>query len=640
MHLTNGKLKDLREQLVKNPFSVDFSAVTKRDVSTDVGGSAPEMIYRDMATRVGAILNTRVLRALSNHLGDLVQDHPNPIDRAWELFSQNPYAPIRTVAGYAFLGADSVGSYLNVPFDSDFRMAAMATYALDEGCVQSGHTYLTPEQLRSKLSALDHRISPDAAVSAAIRMGEPIVMEQGRCYLRWLLACELKLAKALKTRHQNPVAPIYRKSDGDFARDLAFAQSEAKITLDESQRQALTKLLHSTSSIHTVTAGPGCGKTAIMEILVSMIGNSKKFLFCAPTGVAAKVLSARVGKWGVMAQTIHATLGVVEGGFNYNEANLLPADIIIADETSMDDLMLGTALISAVGPHTHIIFLGDTKQLPSVGPGNFLADLVKLPFDHHRLTTTHRNAGGILDAVNLVGNGQVSYVDREDVRFSPMPPADDAGIATVIEEYTNAVASYNGNLAKVGLLIARRKGQANVPGWNTTYLNTVLRERFNPDGEKIVGTTLFVGDRIIIRSNQALNQGKGKDGKDLIEEVVNGDKGFIQSYHLKDGEKYTVEKLMLKLDDGRTISYPAGTMDKLELGYAMTVHLTQGSEFEHVIFMGVNGSPSFIHRGILFTGWSRAKKHLHIYGDQAALMQIAAREIPARNSGVVEWFGN
>lgn len=637
IHAKAGTLAKLRDQLVNDPFSVDFSAVTKRNVTADSNVSVSERIYRDISTRFGAISNNRVMRALSKWLSELVADSDDPMQTAWEIFSKNPYGPIREVSGYAFLGADAIGRQLEYPYDSPCRLAALATYALDDGCLQAGHVFLTRAQITAKITALDYRVSVDDAVRHAIAMGEPIVEEDGKFYLSWLHACEKNLGQMLLHRLLTPITPIHHGETQELIGAIEMAQVNLGFDRDPSQREALMGVVTSSKSVHTITAGPGCGKTAIMELLVEVIGNRKKFLFCGPTGKSAKVLSGRIARWGIKATTIHTMLEVTNEGFAYNSDNLLPADIIIADETSMDDLPLMDALMSAVGPNTHIIFLGDTKQLPSVGPGSCLADLLLLPFDHHRLTKTHRNDGGILEVVNMAGAGYVDNMNRRDVTFSgSLPEATEIGINHILTDYVNAVTAAGGDIAKVGLLIARRKGDPLNPGWNSTYLNARLKMRMNPEGRKIPGSTLAVGDRIIIRTNQLLEQGKGANGEVVNEMVVNGDTGFIRHFEMREDNRFEVHYLTLDLDDGRSITYPGATMDALGLAYAMTVHAAQGSEYQHVLFICVNGSPSFIHSGILFTAFSRAKKHLHVVGDPQAIQQIARRPIPPRNTALIE----
>jgi exodeoxyribonuclease V alpha subunit len=637
LHVKAGTLGVLRGQLVRDPFSVDFSTVTNREIVVDSEMGLPELIYRDLATRIGAISNSRVIRSLAEWLAKRVEGTESPLQAAWAMFSTNPYGPISSVSGYAFLGADAIGHQLTYAFDSPCRMAALVTHVLDDGCLRSGHAFLTLAQLTDRMAVFDRRVSVADAVAHAITLGEPIIEDDGRYYLTWLRAHEMALASMFRGRLDASITAIYQGAGQELAGAIEMAQVEIGFEMDPSQRAALIGALTSNQSVHSVTAGPGCGKTALMEILVEVVGNRRRFLFAGPTGKSAKVLSGRIARWGVKATTIHSMLGATRDGFTFNAGNQLAADIIIADETSMDDLALMAALMAAVAAGTHVIFLGDTKQLPSVGPGNCLADLLKLGFDHHRLTKTHRNDGGILEVVGLAGNGVVDNKNRRDVTFSgSLPEATEEGVAGVLADYLAAVENVGGDMAKVGLLIAKRKGDAVTPGWNVTYLNARLKGVMNPDGCKIVGSSLTVGDRIIIRKNQSLEQGKDAEDKKVYEVVVNGDTGFIRDFEVRAGNRFVVDFLTLELDDGRVISYPGAEMDVIGLAYAMTVHAAQGSEYERVIFVCANGSPSFIHSGILFTAFSRAKKHLHVVGEPKVIALIAKRPIPRRNSSLVE----
>jgi len=634
-----NELDKLRELLVIDPASIDFSVVTQRKVTAKIGGDLPEMILRDLSARLGSFINARALKAISKWYADHLQHQEFPVKKAWELFSSDPYFPIRNIPGYGFLTADAVGHFLRIPYNHPKRMAAMVSYSIQKGCSQFGHTYLTEKQLQIVLAALDGRILLRQAVDAAFSLDEPIEEENGYFYSRHLYRLEHKLVKHLVNRTRYSLPPMFEKSAHDLTQSIFIAEKRMGFSLDSSQLTALVGILTSTHNVHTLTGGPGCGKTALIEAFIEIIGNSKRMAFCAPTGIAAKVLSGRIAKWGIGATTIHSLLGVTSEGFRHNEQNPLPVEIVVADETSMDDLELMTALFSALSPHAHIIFLGDKDQLQSVGPGDCLANLLSLPFDHHRLNTTHRNSGGLLDVVRLAGQGIFKNEETDGVSIYPeLPEPTEAGINIAIRQYLSAVRSEHGDMSKVGFLIPTRKGKVDVPGWNITYVNACLKKIINPNGIKIPGSTLCVDDRIIIRANQRLEQDMDSNGEPIIELVVNGDIGFIRHFEVNNEKPHLVDYLIIELDDGRTIKYPNESISELGLAYALTVHSAQGSQFEKVIFIGMNGSPNFIHRGLLFTGFSRAKFHLQIIGDVNALKVIAQRPIPARNSGVVRTF--
>lgn len=679
-----GGLRQFRLELLANPYSMDFSkAGVKRKTSMDTADGLKSLIYMDIATKIGGVeLGDKLLRKIAAYLEEPAKASSNPIERAWSILTENPYAPIRDLDGYAFKTADSVARKVGFDLSRPERTAALVTHAIGEGCNASGHSYLTLADFNKIIKAIDPSVDVKSALDAAMQMEEPMVIDGDRYYLEQIYKAEVFLAKNLFERYNRPLrTQIHNGSEEEIKVAVREAQAKIGFKLDESQHKAVYGLLTSYSPLHTITAGPGCGKTTIMEVVVQVLQGRTKLLhnpetgvaeatpyrigFCAPTGKAAKVLNARVSRFGARACTIHALLKVrgskpspeesegSPGGssmFVHNHWNRLDLDLVVVDEASMVDLALLFAFISALPDTCHIVFLGDPKQLPSVGPGACLADLLKMPFDHHHLHSTHRNDGGILEVVTMAGAGQVDFRSRLDVTFiDGLAPATEASISSVMDLYDKALDLSMGDFSRVGLLIARRKGDPHTPGWNSTYLNSVLREGYNPEharrggsathiegiaragvGERIYGTRYRVGDRVIIRKNLTL--GEEGEGEEQPEQVVNGDTGIIRDFKMGGGNLKAIEIL---LDDGRTVFFPAGDVDVLDFSYAMTVHTAQGSEYDQIIFISVNGHSSFVHRGIVFTGFSRAKKHLTIIGDREALQAIVARPAPHRNSHLV-----
>lgn len=635
-----GALPALRERLVINPQSLDFTGITRRRVVV-AGDSTPgSIIYRHLSTRLAdACTRDGILRRIAEWLAQRVEHEQDIVELAWTLFSRNPYAPMRDIDGYGFVAADQIAlAGIGFPRFHEFRLAALAAHALREGCELNGHVYMTRDEIAEHIARIDAEVCPDAAINAAQANKERLVLDHGHYYPSHLWHAERGLALELAMRGLRIGKPIFDGTEAQL--DTALTEAEETLSaperpfrMDVSQREAMQRMLTSSHLIHTLTAGPGCGKTALMEILVQMAGE-QKILFCAPTGKAAKVLTSRLQRHGHVATTIHVMLGAGNEGFGFNAENPLAADIIVADESSMDDLVLVRAMLAAVPQDAHIILLGDVDQLPSIGPGQVLKDLLQLPFDHHRLTVTHRNDGGILDTVQQARTGQVDCERKPDVLFSGrLPIAGDAGISRVVSVYLKAVARFG--IEQVGLLMPRRKGDAGIAGWNTTYLNDVLRSALNPDGTHIVGTSLRVGDRIIIRKNMLLEQGAAGDANQPGEQIVNGDTGFIRDFQVESSGT-NASSILLELDDGRSIRYPGKELEAIGLAYALTVHAAQGSEYEVVIFVCTNGSPAFVHRGIVYTAFSRARRKLLVYGDNAVVRALAGRQVPVRNSRLVE----
>lgn len=625
-----GRLHVLRDLLIENPHAVDFSVVTRRRIRAAEGLDTAALVCRDLSGRVGATgIKPAVLRRLADWLLPLAADAAEPVRRAWAVFGADPYAAIRQVEGYVFPAADRIAlTCFGFPRFHQARLAALATHALRDGCERNGHSFLTADELAERIAACDPGVPPEAALAAALAGGEPIVVRDGCHYPSQLYHCEQALALHLARRALRIAAPVVSLDAAALESEISAAEQAMGpgFALDPGQRSALQRLLTSSHLVHTVTAGPGCGKTAMMEVLAH-VARERDILFCAPTGKAAKVLSGRVRRYGRTAVTVHSLLGVRDDGHLHDEREPLQADIVVVDESSMLDLALARALFDALPADCHLILLGDTGQLASVGPGDVLAGILMLPGDHHRLHQGHRNDGGIHELVQQCRLGAVDCQDRPGVRFlRSLPPPDDVGLSRVVHAYLDAVRRCG--LDRVALLMPRRKGDIHLPGWNTTFINEALRRVLNPGGARIPGSALRLGDRIIIRRNLALDE-------DGLEQVVNGDTGTLTGCEV-DAAGTSVLQLELALDDGRAIRFPGGALDSLALAYALTVHAAQGSEYQEVIVICTGGSPAFVHRGMLYTAFSRARERLTVLGDPAAIHAICARPAPRRNARLVE----
>lgn len=626
----DDRLHALRDLLIENPQGLDFSVVTRRRIAAADGLDTASLVCRDLSGRVGATgIRHAVLRRLADWLLPSSTAAPDPVRKAWAVLAGNPYAPIQQVDGYSFPVADRIAlTCVGFPRFHNARLAALATHALRDGCERNGHSFLSAEELAERIAACDPEAPPQAALAAALAQEEPVVVRDGCHYPRHLFHCEQALALHLARRALQIAAPMSPLDTAGLEAEIAAAERGMGdgFRLDGGQRLALLRMLASSHLVHTLTAGPGCGKTAMMEMLAH-VARDRNILFCAPTGKAAKVLSSRVRRYGRSAVTIHSLLGVKDEGYRHDPDNPLDADIVVVDESSMLDLALARALLDALPPDCHLILLGDTGQLSSVGPGDVLASVLKLPGDHHRLHQGHRNDGGIRELVQQCRRGDVDCRDRPGVRFSrSLPPPDDVGLSRVVHTYLDAVRRCGQD--RVALLMPRRKGDIHAPGWNTTFMNEALRRELNPDGKRVPGSMLRLGDRIIIRKNLALDD----EGS---EQVVNGDTGTLAGC-IVDDSGMNVLHLELSLDDGRRIRFPGGAMESLGLAYAMTVHAAQGSEYQEVIVICTGGSPAFVHRGMLYTAFSRARDSLTVLGDPGAIRAICMRPAPKRNALLVE----
>ena len=653
-------LEALREKLINDPQSVDLTALASEAVYQPKGSSGEDgdssglgrqsVVFRDLATRLSGVpgLKANILKALAAWLVAKAGPYPNSeippglAQGAWAILAQDPYTPMQEVAGYSWLSAEAIGRVAGVPRDLPRRLSALTQYALSVGCEAGGHAYLETGNLKRQVLQLDGHVEAAQAVSQAIRDGWAVEDEDGRVYPPKVLRAEMRLASGLANLLA-PCRPLLPKAKGvvdveiaRLAKELGFEKG-----LDPSQLDAVSRIVRSPVRLHTLFGGPGCGKTTVMEVLAKMLPG-KKIVFATPTGKAAKVLHSRVAKHGLYAATLHSTLGCHgEGEFRRGPDDPLEADVFVIDEASMPDLELVDAAVAAMADGAHVVFVGDPEQLPSIGPGRVLKDLLVMDgVDHNKLTTPHRNSGGILALVDSCRRGDLDLSDAPGVQFSRGLKDASEQMGDVAGAYMNAVQQRG--FDNVILLMSRRKGDEETPGWNTTYANAVLRGLCNPHAVKIAGTPLHIGDRVIIRKNMAIEQ-RGEDGepdKSKSESVVNGDVGTIRN--VSNPRNNGISKSLLpqwidiSLDDGRVINLPGQSAVSLGHAYALTVHAAQGSEYQEVILVATPGHQNFVNRAMLLTGLSRPREQIRVFANDADLVKIAATPAPARNTALVQ----
>ena len=658
-------LEELRLKLVNEPWTVTFESVSNRKTSFGDKnasqddpekprplGDSPEIPYieRMLATKFGALREIKaaslklLAMTLFTQAKALNDKDRSVVEVAAALLAKDPYSPMRTIPGYGWHSADAIGKALNIPRDAAVRLTALASHLVTEECDSAGHVYVGEPQLRNRLAKAEPTISLETLIEYATDSGDLRIEEDERgnrrIYPAKLFDAEVRLAEDL---HNMLVSgkPLLQKRTYEQFRTKAIEVSQRLLgyELDEDQMKALYGIATSESRLHVVTAGPGCGKTAIMEVFSAMMSH-KDWAFAAPTGKAAKVLSARVERNGYSASTMHSLLkGSPEGGFMVNRNDPLDCQILVVDEGTMPTLTLFEAATAALREEAHLIILGDpgvdglAGQLPSIGAGRVLSDILRLPgVDHHHLTATKRNSGDILETVNQIRQYSLACTDGDGVTFSHGLPPAESFFETVAAKYVERVQT-NG-IENVVLLMSRRNGAADEPTWCTDYANARLRDLINPNAVRIPGTaSLHVNDRVVIRDNMTL--GQGEDGMDV--RVVNGDTGTITRFQPHTDPKHRgAQYLVIKLDDGRFVQFPGDATKDLQHSYAATVHMAQGSEYKDVMLVMTPGQASFMNANMFLTGASRAREGLWIYGDDAELRKIAATKLPARNTTLVE----
>jgi exodeoxyribonuclease V alpha subunit len=406
-------------------------------------------------------------------------------------------------------------------------------------------------------------------------------------------------------------------------RALEWVEGRTGLTLAPSQRDAVARAL--TSRALVVTGGPGVGKTTVINSILKVLQAKRmRVLLCAPTGRAAKRLSESTG---LEARTIHRLLEVdpANGGFRRGEENPLECDLLVVDETSMVDVLLMNALVRALPPEAALFLVGDVDQLPSVGPGQVLADVIAsgaVPVV--RLTEVFRQAAESRIIVNAhrINQGRMPDLEaKEGSDFHFVDAADpEDGVRKVVEVVRNRIPRRFGldPVRDVQVLAPMNRG-----GLGARSLNVELQAVLNPPGEVRVerfGWTYCVGDKVMQTEN------------DYDKEVYNGDLGVIAAMDPEAGE--------LVIDfEGREVAYDFGELDRVSLAYATTIHKSQGSEYPAVVIPLAMQHWSMLRRNLVYTGVTRGKRLVVVVGQRKALaIAVRARNESRRWSKLGEWM--
>ena len=530
-------------------------------------------------------------------------------ERSIAVLEENPYVLANDIKGIAFKKADEVAKKLGIAPDAPFRILSGIKACLETAATE-GHTYLEQETLIQRASSdefLD--IDPDA-VRGAVTSEEFIqvgVTEDEKVFLPLYYHAERKIARRLQLIYQNAC------SEPDGEPDYAYIEGKTGIHYSDWQKEAV--LLAVQSPILIVTGGPGTGKTTTTNAIITECERrGLSVLLAAPTGRAAKRMSESCHH---EAKTIHRLLEYSQGSFQRNESNPINTDVVIIDESSMIDTLLMMDFLKAVSNGTKVIFVGDENQLPSVGAGSVLHDLIKCRlFPVHRLNVIYRQAEGsrIITNAHRVNMGKMpnlSNTHDTDFWFFRIQERD-----KVSDEIVNIVANkiqkkfgYGKDDIQV-LCPMRRDGDP----IGSTVLNARLQQALNPDGMKAAsrGDTEFrYGDRVM--------QTKNNYDKD----VFNGDIGTVSACLSGEGEDGAVMEVTF---DGKAVRYRQGDLTEIELAYACTIHKSQGSEYPVVIMPVHTSHFIMLKRNLLYTGITRAKKQCILVGTEKAIAMAVSTE--------------
>ena len=529
----------------------------------------------------------------------------------------DPYRLCRDIWGIGFATADKIALSVGISKTSPLRARASISYTLEKEAEDGGHCWTLENDLllhANELTEIPVEVLADA-LREEVAAGR-VVAEDGRIYLRGLYFGECAIAARVRAVMSAPRS--FREFDAERA--ISWWHGRAGFTLASAQRDALERSLRSKFSI--ITGGPGVGKTTIIRALVEIYGAKRlNVVLAAPTGRAAKRMAESVG---APAQTIHRLLkwNPVTNRFTYNAENRLSGDVFVFDETSMIDVRLAEDLLSALPDTASVTWVGDTDQLPSVGPGSVLGDLIRsgaVPAKKLDVIFRQDTSGLIVRNAHHVNAGEPLEIRRgEDSDFYFMACRDPQRcLELAIEFMTQRIPRKFGMnpLEDVQVLVPMRR---NLLGADS--LNTALQRALNPRGEGLLrgGTTFRVGDRVMqLRNN-------------YDKDVYNGDIGFVKTV-LPDDHSIVV------LFDGRPVKYDGGDLDELVLAYAMTIHKSQGSEYPAVIVIVHTQHYVMLQRNLLYTALTRGRRLVLLIGVPYAVDQaIRTNTVRERRTSLAE----
>ena len=558
----------------------------------------------------------------------------------YRILRENPYRLADDITGIGFRSADEIARKSGIPMDSDYRVRCAMLYVLQQG-VSQGHTYLPGDELvlnTEGLLSMELHDSDRLLSDLQIDQKVTVVTEgtERRVYLKSFYRMESNAAFLL--REMNLKDPSV--SDGEIAAVLEECRKEGAPELDELQKSAVREAVR--NGVTVITGGPGTGKTTIINTIIRyFIREGLEIRLAAPTGRAAKRMTEATG---YPAQTIHRLLEVSgepdqlqAARFGRNEDQPLECDAVIIDEMSMVDLPVFHALLKALVPGMRLILVGDADQLPSVGPGEVLRDLIRSDcFPVVRLKKIYRQSeeGDIILNAHRINEGDIvePKPSRDFLFILRDHPGQITG-ATVTLLKEKLPAYVHADVRELQVLTPMRKGPLGVEN-----LNKVLQAALNPPDpskrEYELDTGVFrEGDKVMqIRNDYQMGwEVEGTFPRTHGQGVFNGDMGVIRSVSAFD-ETVTVE-----YEDRRIVVYPFSALDELELAYAVTIHKAQGSEYPAVVIPLLSGPDMLMTRNLLYTGVTRARSCVCIVGRYETFSRMVRnnREV-RRYSGLEE----
>lgn len=556
-------------------------------------------------------------------------------EKTADIIKNNPYKLVEDIDGIGFATADKIAQNAGLPQDSTFRIRAGLIYVLKTSCEKNGNTYLPKNMLFEESAkalelvfddykdkfqqAFDSLCVDRTAVTTWVDNTEIVMLSKYYYYensiaqkLVWLANCQ-------------------EEGKFDVDEEISSYESKNNITLHEEQKNAIKGAIN--NGVFVITGGPGTGKTTIIKCILEILTAQQKTVsLVAPTGRAAKRMSDSTGR---EAKTIHRLLEVNviqsnESFFVHNESNPLKTDVVIVDEVSMVDAALMCALLKAMPRDCKLILVGDKDQLPSVGAGNVLADILESGVISYCMLTKIFRQGEkslIITNAHLINEGKMPLIDNTSMDFFFDSKNDPDVIKdTILELVTTRLPKFLGVDPQTIQVLAPLK--AGVCGIEN--LNKVLQEKINPPSSSKrqveFGRTIFrEGDKVMQMSNNYDLEWKkhGRYADETGKGVFNGDIGIVNTIDPNTSE------VVVEFEDGRICLYTRPDLIDLSLSYAITIHKSQGSEFDTVIIPAIAGPSIILTRNLIYTAVTRAKKMVVIVGEKLYLKRMVSNKYTA-----------
>lgn len=562
-------------------------------------------------------------------------------EKTIEMVKTNPYQLVEDIDGVGFATADKIAIKLGIDLFGENRIKAGLVYTLKLASEREGHTYLPREELIANCLQILNFTD-----------GERGIVEKGIDYLQIegltknftyhdndiVVLTKFYFQEKYIARKLNKLSFNRFQEDINFIDSINFYQRLHNIQLNGEQTDAVLTSL--TKGVSIITGGPGTGKTTIVRCVLEMFKQlNKKVLLCAPTGRASKRLTESSG---VEAKTIHRALEMTGENieyFNRNEDNPIDADVIIVDEMSMVDAALFYHLLKATRSTTRLVLVGDKDQLPSVGAGNVLRDLIQSnSIPTTQLINIYRQGEDSLIITNahLINGGKMPIINNSSKDFFYIQGNDlTANSETIIELVSTRLPKYFGYKPEdIQVLAPMKAGPCGID-----ILNKRLQMTLNPyySGIEVPGefTKLHKGDKIMqIVNNYEMEYVKYEDNgmTNKGTGVFNGDIGYIVDI------QPDTHELTVQFDDGKVCKYSQGELHQITLAYAITIHKSQGSEFDCVVIPLVPGAPIIITRNLLYTAITRAKKAVVLVGSKQMLARMIHNNYTAKRYTLLKQF--